>query len=455
MKTFLRSLTAAGCLGFAAATLAAGQPPLSLDQLLAEVRSASAQSAARNQQREQQFLQQGQQQAAILAAARKVLADEKARNQQLQAQYDAGQQQLQALIGQLRTREGDFGPVFDSARQVAGHLKTTLDHSLVSAQYPGRGVFLARMAESRDLPSLDDLRKLWFLMQQELVEEGKVAKFPATLTREDGTEVKAAVVRVGVFDAVSGSDFLRYLPETGALVQLNRQPASRFRRLAAELSNATGGMHPMAIDPTGGTLLAALVGQPGLLQRIAEGKTVGWIIIVLGIIGLLIVIERAVYLFLAGRKMNAQLNSSKPDLGNPLGRILTVFNEARSDDLETLELRLDEAILKERPIIEARLGFLRTIAVIGILLGLLGTVLGVMNTFQAMNLYGGSTTLIASGVSAALVSTWLGLLVAVVMLFCHSLLANRGSALIGRLEEQAARFIAARAQNQAAAKAAR
>lgn len=452
MKTIIRMLAVAVLLAIAANAAAADQPALSLDQLLEQVQNASSQNANLNQQREQQFLQQGQQQAQILAAAKQALATEQARNKQLQAQYDAGQQQLNAQIGQLRTREGDFSQLFDSVRQVAGTLKGTLDNSLVSAQYPGRGVFLARLAETRDLPSLDDLRKLWFLMQQEMTEEGKVAQFPANITLEDGTQIKTRVVRVGVFDAASGRNFLRYLPETGALVQLNRQPAGQFRSLAAALAGATTGIWPMAIDPTGGSLLATLVNQPTFWERLNQGQTAGWLIIILGLAGILIVIERAVYLFMAGRKFQAQLRSSKPDLGNPMGRIMTVLNEAKGDDTETLELRLDEALLKERPIIEARLGFLRMIAVIGILLGLLGTVVGVMNTFQAMNLFGGSTPLIANGISAALVSTWLGLLVAVVLLFCHGLLTSRGSALMGKLEEQAATFIAARAQKIAAAK---
>ena len=217
--------------------------------------------------------------------------------------------------------------------------------------------------------------------------------------------------------------------------------------------NATGGVLPMPIDPTGGTLLTALVNRPSFMERVSQAHMAGWLIIILGIIGILIVIERSVYLILIGRKIKAQLNSSKPDLNNPLGRILAVFNESKGDDAETLELRMEEAVLRERPIIEARLGFLKHHFLIGVLLGLLGTVAGVMNTFQAMNLFGGGS-LVSSGIARrwcppGWVSWWR------VLLFCHGLLTSRSGMLMHILEQQSASILAARAEKLAAMKAAK
>ena len=455
MRTLTRSLLAALMVSFAGAALSVPQQATTLNQLLQQVKNASSANAALNRQREQQFLQQNRQQAQILAEAKKALSNEQVRSKQLQATFNDNQQKLNDLINQLHTHEGDFSKLFDAARQTASNLKDTLDNSLVSAQYAGRGVTLARMAESRDLPSLKDLHELWFLMQQEMVEDGKVAKFPATITREDGTQIKANVVRVGVFDAVNGENFLRYLPETGSLVELNRQPAGSYRSLAASLSNAKKGMLPMAIDPTGGSLLATLVNQPSLWERISQGHVAGWAIIFFGLVGLLVILERGAYLTLAASKIKAQMNSSRPDLNNPLGRILTTFNESKTDDAESLELRMDEALMKERPVISARIGLLKAVAVLGILLGLLGTVMGVMNTFQSMNLFGGSTPLIANGISSALVPTWLGLLVAVVMLFFYGLLSNRSERLMQMLEQQTASLIASRAEKLAVERAAK
>lgn len=439
----------------ASGAFAAGQPAGSLDQLLDQVRNASQQNTALDQQREQQFNQQAAQQAQILAAAKLANSTEQARNAQLQASFDANKKSLDDLINQLHTREGDFSQVFDNARQGASDLKATLDDSLVSAQYPGRGVFLARLAESRDLPSLDDLRKLWFLMQQELVAQGQVSKFPATITHEDGSQEKVSVVRVGMFTAANGDSFLRYLPETGALVQPDRQPAGHWRSLASDLSNATSGVLPMAVDPSGGDLLRSLAGQATFMERVAQGHTVGWLIVVLGLVGLLIILERGAYLFMIGKKIGVQMNSSKADLSNPLGRILSIFNESKADDADTLGLRLDEALLRERPVIEARLGLLRILALVAVVLGLLGTVAGVMNTFQAVNLFGTGGSLVAGGIASALVPTWLGLMVAVVLLFCHGLLTSRSGALLHILEQQSASILAARAEKLAAMRGAK
>lgn len=455
MRTSLTILAVLYVLVSAPVALGAVPQAGNLDQLLEQVRSATQQNAALNAQREAEFRKAADQQQQILAGAKQALAQEQARKNQLQASYDANKAKLDDLINQLHTREGDYSKVFDEARQASNDLKSTLDDSLVSAQYPGRGVFLAKLAESSDLPSLDDLRKLWFLMQQEMTAEGQVAKFQASISHEDGSQEKVAVVRVGVFDAVNGDAFLRYQPETGALVQLDRQPSGHWRGLAAGLSNASGGVVPMAVDASGGDLLRSLVNQPSFMESIASGHTAGWIIIVLGLIGLFIILERGAYLFMIGRKISAQRSSSKPDLGNPLGRMLQVFNESKADDAETLGLRMDETLMRERPVIEARLGLLRILALVSVLLGVLGMVAGVMNTFQAMNLFGGGGSLVASGIATALVPTWLGLLVAVLLLFFHGLLTTRSEALLHTLEEQGASILAARAEKLAAAKAAR
>ena len=444
---FLTALT------LAASAQAAAPQATNLDQLLDQVKSAAQQNTAQNQQREAQFRAAADQQQQILASAQQALAQEKANNTQLQAKYDANKQQLDGLLAQLRTREGDYSQVFDQVRQAAADLKTTLDASLVSTQYPGRGVFLAKLAESRDLPTPDDLHKLWFLMQQEMTAEGQVAKFGATVSHEDGSQENAQVVRVGVFTAVNGENFLRFVPETGALVQPDRQPDSHWRSLAGSLSNATSGVLPMAVDPSGGDLLRSLANQPSFMERVAQGHTTGWIIILLGLVGLLIILERGTYLVLVGGKIKTQMGSSKADLGNPLGRILSVFNESKADDADTLGLRLDETLLRERPVIEARLGLLRILAMVAVLLGILGTVAGVMNTFQTMNLFGSGGTQVATGIGSALVPTWLGLLVAVILLFFHGLLSARSEQLIHMLEEQSAAILAARAEKLAAAKA--
>ena len=146
-----------------------------------------------------------------------------------------------------------------------------------------------------------------------------------------------------------------------------------------------------------------------------------------------------------GRAVNRQtreLNQPRDD--NPLGRIIGVLGpKPQLSDLETLELKLDEAILQETPPLERGQPLLKLLSAVAPLLGLLGTVTGMIVTFQAITQSGGGDSrLMADGISQALVTTVLGLVVAIPLLFLHSLLASRSKALIQLLEQQSAGLIA-------------
>ena len=142
------------------------------------------------------------------------------------------------------------------------------------------------------------------------------------------------------------------------------------------------------LDPTLGGVLNSLVGRPNLMERIQQGALVGYLILALGVIGLLISLERLVTLSLASRKVTAQLRSSTPSNDNALGRVLTVYHDNKDVDTETLELKLGEAIFKETPKLNRSLLFIQIISVVAPLMGLLGTVTGMIKTFQAITLYG-------------------------------------------------------------------
>lgn len=424
--------------------------PQTLDQLLQEVRNARTEAAAENRRREQEFLAARNRQQELLAQAKQRLTAEEMRSERLQQTFDANEKKLSDMSETLRARMGNLGEVFGIVRQVAGDTKAVIDNSLVSAQIPGRGQFLSKMAQSQALPSIEELERLWITILEEMNQAGKVVKFPASVVAEDGGRYQADVVRVGVFNAIVEDAFLRYIPETGALAELARQPADRFLDMADELYSASPDeIVAMAVDPTRGTLLGALVETPSLLERIDQGGVVGYIIIALGVLGLLVAIERLVYLSMAGGKIKAQLASSKPSGDNALGRVLSVYTDNKTDDVETLELKLDEAIMKEVPALEARLSFLKLIAAIGPLLGLLGTVTGMIETFQAITLFGtGDPKLMAGGISQALVTTVLGLCIAIPMVLLHGFVSTRSKALVQILEEQSAGIIAAHAEKR-------
>ena len=172
--------------------------------------------------------------------------------------------------------------------------------------------------------------------------------------------------------------------------------------------------------------------------------------IFLAAIGFLLVIERMITLTLIGRKVRAQIKSNTVSSNNPLGRVLMVYEENKSVDVETLELKLDEAILKELPALERFLSTLKLIAAVAPLLGLLGTVTGMIETFQSIVLFGtGDPKMMASGIAEALVTTMEGLWVAIPTVLLHSFVASRSGSVVQVLEEQAAGIVALHAEQEA------
>ena len=420
----------------------------SLDALLKEVKQAKAEEARMNKQREAEFLKDKKKQAQLLANAKAKLAAEKARGEQLKKQFDENEQKLAEAEETLERRQGNLGELFGVVRQVAGDVAGVLDASLVSAQYPGRTKELVRMSNEKKLPSIPELEELWYQMQHEMSESGKVVKYKDAVVAVDGTESQQEVVRVGVFNAVSNGKFLRYLTETDQLIILPRQPAARFTRLAKGLQEATSGIVPMAVDPSRGSILNLLVQAPDLKERVAQGKEVGYIIIGLAIFGFLLALYRFIALGITSLKVRSQLkHADTPKKNNPLGRVLLSWYDNKDADLETLERKVDEAVIKEVPKLQRGLSILKILAVIAPLLGLLGTVTGMIQTFQSITLFGtGDPKLMAGGISQALITTVLGLMAAIPLTFLHALVSARSKALVQVLEEQSAGIIARHAE---------
>ncbi|BAO43014.1 MotA/TolQ/ExbB proton channel family protein [Thiolapillus brandeum] len=419
-----------------------------LDSLLKQVKQAKAEEARLNKQREAEFLKNKARQAELLAAARAKLAAEKARGEKLKAQFDENEQKLAEAEETLERRQGNLGELFGVVRQVAGDVAGVLDASLVSSQYPGRSDKLVKMSNDKKLPSIPELEELWYQMQHEMTESGKVVRYQDSVVAVDGTESKQEVVRVGVFNSVTNGKFLRYLPETDQLIILPRQPAKRFTQLAENLQKATSGIVPMAVDPSRGSILNLLVQAPDLRERVAQGKEVGYIIIGLAIFGFLLAIYRFMALGITSMKVRSQLkHADQPKKNNPLGRVLLSWYDNQDADLETLERKVDEAVVKEVPKLQRGLSILKILAVIAPLLGLLGTVTGMIQTFQSITLFGtGDPKLMAGGISQALITTVLGLMAAIPLTFLHALVSARSKALVQVLEEQSAGIIARHAE---------
>ncbi|MEJ8569044.1 MotA/TolQ/ExbB proton channel family protein [Elongatibacter sediminis] len=425
-----------------------------LDELARIVREAASTEARINQEREAEFVRDRNRQRELLAQARQELAAENARSDRLRGEYDQNERALAELETTLAERMGNLGELFGVVRQASGDVAAALDDSMVTAQYPGRSDFLAELAQRRELPTVPELRRLWSAMVTEIAEAGKVVKFTAPVERTSGEREDLEIVRVGVFNAVSNGQFLDWDTSKSRenFIELARQPAERFREMADDLQSAAPGtVHDMAVDFTRGQILRAVVQSKTPLERVKEdGGIVGYVIIGVGLFGLLLCLWKAFALYTTGARISRQMKQDSADKKNPLGRVLAVYTDNPDTDIETLELKLDEAILRETAPIETGLAFIKVLYVVAPLLGLLGTVVGMIATFQMITLFGtGDPRMMAGGISTALVTTVLGLVVAIPLTLLHSFLQGKAKSLIQTLEEQAAGIIARLAEKRA------
>ena len=416
--------------------------PTTLQELLEQVKQDRVQENKELAKREIKFKNALTKQKQLLEAALKKLQKDEKTSETLKDNYAAYEKRISAQNKVLKDKMGTLGELDGVVKQISGDLNSVIDSSLVSAQKPERDKILDVFATRKELPSIEELEELWLLAMDEMVESGKIVKFNGKIVTAAGNEVEQEVTRVGVFNAVSQGHFLRNLTETGKLIEPGRQPGQHYQNMALELENNGSGIHPFPIDPTSGAMLALLVQEPTLKERVLQGGFVGYVILFIGLVGVLISLERLIVLVITDRKVQKQLKSKRP-ADNPLGRIMKVYEDNPDVGTETLELKLDEAILKEMPKIQRGLGALALLAAIAPLLGLLGTVTGIIETFQSITLHGtGDPRVMSGGISQALVTTVMGLLVAIPLLLFHSFLSNKSNTLIHILDEKSAAFIA-------------
>jgi biopolymer transport protein ExbB len=436
--------------------------PESLDALLTQVEQARAAAQAAEAEREARFLAEQAAQQERLDALSARLEAEQSRGEALRQAFDERNAQLAELDQGLAARTEQLGELLGLIRQNARESAVLLDESLVSAQLPGRTRALRQLADGDHIPTIAEVEDLWLALQREMTEAAKVASWTAEVIGVDGTATARRVVRVGPFSALDENGrLLARLPESGQLYAPRRQPDPlRWERWRERLSAwwpigdlwAFGPTtRALPVDPSSGTLVALLAQVPDPLERIGQGRLIGWIIIALGAAGLMLALVRWLVLARLDRRMRHQQRSETPDPGNPLGRVLAVYRDNRGVDTETLGLMLDERIIQDTPKLQRGLPALRILAMIAPLLGLLGTVTGLIATFQAITLFGtGDPKLMAGGISQALVTTVLGLVVAIPLILIHAGLLGRSRRLIETLEQQATALVARQAERDRA-----
>lgn len=426
-----------------------------VDQLLDQIRNQSSLESKEHQARVRQFQAEKSQQQSLLNQANAEHTSLEQRSQSLERQIQDNDQTLTQLREQRDARLGSLKELFGHLSGAAGDARANLQQSLVNVQFPDRTAFIDGliddMTSDTKLPSIAQIEQLWFEISREMAESGKVVKFDTDILKVSGEKSNQEVVRIGTYNLVSDGMYLTYNLETGSVSELPRQPSS-YQSSAAKLQGATEGFTKVGIDPSGpsgGSLLRALINTPTLMERWHFGGIVGYVITAVGIFGVLLAIWRFIVLAGISGKVSRQLKSDTASTDNPLGRVLKVAEDNPSMDAESLELKLHEAVLKERPAIEAGLSLLKIIAMVAPLLGLLGTVTGMIITFQQITLFGaGDPQAMAGGISQALITTVLGLVVAIPVVLLHTLVNGRAQRVLHVLEEQSAGIIAENAEGK-------
>ena len=445
MTFALVCMTATSFLGRPAA---AAEPIRDFDALLERIAEDRKTHGALDAKREQDFVARRESQKALLEQAIRDRDAAKVHSDDLSALFDANELKIVEEEDQLKIRLGSLGELEGVVQQVSSDAFSVVYNSLVSAQFPGRDVFFTELSTHPGLPTVDQLTRIAESILTEAAESGQVRRFEGKVVNPDGVEVPQEVVRIGPFMAVSEGKFLAYSPVLAKLTALPRQPGGEVMEVAIAFAEAREGYQAMPLDPSRGVLLNLYVQRPDFVERIDKGEEVGYVIIAVGLAGALAGIFQVFYLIRVRRAVTRQLeHPERPTLENPLGRVLASYRAQGStdteEDSEVVELRVSEAVLRELPRLERFQAFLRLGVAAGPLLGLIGTVIGMIITFQSITESGSSDPrLMANGIGQAMIATVLGLGIAIPLLFQNAVLVTLSQGIVQILEEQSTGLLA-------------
>ena len=429
--------------------------PSNPQELLEVVRRGQYADTQEQRDREARFRNEKNKQAKMLSDAKAERARLEKEAAQLEQKFEANEALLVVAEEQLRERLGSLNEIFGHLAGNTTEARNIMEQSLTAAQFgKDRENFMTRlgskMNEGIKLASIEELETLWYELQREINASGEVVKFTADVISTDGNVESREVVRVGNFNVVSDGQYLSYSPSRGMYSELPSQPAGRYTSTTSDILSEGSFPVQFAVDPTGpqgGSLLQSLISMPSTAERMTLGGPVGTIIMVIGVLATLLFFWRFYELWGMRAGVRAQAGSETLSDDNALGRILKIAEEDKNADTETLELKMAEQILKERPTIEGLNWVLKIVSVVAPLMGLFGTIIGMIETFTMITLFGtGDPKTMAEGISIALVTTWLGLMVAIPMTFMAAILSNYSKGILETIEEQSIGMAAERSE---------
>lgn len=342
----------------------------------------------------------------------------------------------------------------------AKDLDAFLDQSPQSALEPDKGAFVKPIVSQTRFPSMDDIRLMVDALFDEIGFSGAVRVADTPIVDRKGGETSADVLLLGNFTAVytveKETGFLLYSDQSHRLFALSKLPKSRIaKQNQAYMAGDTDGVY---LDISRGGALRQMTHELSLIEQIPKGGPIVWPILGILAVAILIILERVIFLY--GRSIDEErfthdlclhLSNGETDQcflmceknrGKSIPRIMKAGMDCREMDRVDMENALQESILSEIPKLERFLSTLGMLAAISPLLGLLGTVTGMINTFHVITYYGtGDPRMMSGGISEALVTTMLGLTVAIPIMLSHTLISRKVENMIGKMEEKAVAFV--------------
>ena len=378
--------------------------------------------------------------------------------QALEKKIAGDEKTLEDLNEDWAKHELDFQEISGNVRVAARDLDTITRQSILTARNPSRLDVLKPILRKGYFPDIDDIAGMADLYFEEIVRGGQVGRYRGDFIGRDGKDTKGTILTLGKFTTIYRDDdevgFLNYSQESQRFYALTALPSAGIQRTLKRYLD--GKSETVAIDMSFGAALRQISHKAGFTDQLRAGGPIVWPIGLIAITALFIVIYKVVILQrLHGNtdKIMGEVNrlafegewqaceeivSQHKGKGMSVIHVLEAGLAARKNDRETLESVLQEAILRELPRVERGLAILAILGAIAPLLGLLGTVTGMIDTFRVITLFGtGDPKLMSGGISEALVTTMLGLAVAIPIMLLHTFLSRRVDHIIGDMEEKA------------------
>jgi len=318
---------------------------------------------------------------------------------------------------------------------------------------------LATLAGQDVMPGMVDIRTLVDSAFEIMEATEAITRFEGQFLQPDGQEARGGIVRVGGIEALFCTEdecgFLQPGPHSGMLRQVPGQLSWSTQRDIRAYIRGEDGHAP--VDVSGGAVFQRLAGEKTWMEWVQDGGVLIWPIFGIGLLALLLGLERLFFILrirsnsdrimqtitslIQEDKWSESLEFCRANRNSPTSQVMARGLECIGQSKQILDNAMQEAMLKLLPRLERFLPTLSVLAAIAPLLGLLGTVTGMISTFQTITIFGtGDAKHMAGGISEALITTQAGLMVAVPIMFLHHLLDRRIEKILGDIEEKGARL---------------